>query len=67
MRTMGVVDRYIVGRDDNVVHVDFGHEPDPPAPRFPGAGALRAATVLSDASDALPPNLPNSYLANATA
>jgi hypothetical protein len=69
MRTMSVVDRYIVGRDDNVVHVDFGREPDPPAPRFPGAGSLRAATVLSDASDApaLPPNVPNGYLANATA
>jgi hypothetical protein len=69
MRTMGVVERYIVGRDDNVIHVDFGREPDPPAPRFPGAGSLRAATVLNDASDAfvLPPNAPNGYLPNATA
>jgi hypothetical protein len=56
MRTMGVVDRYIVGRNDNVVHVDFGHEPDPPAPRFPGAGSLRVATVLSDVSDVLAPD-----------
>ena len=56
MRTMGVVDRYVVGRDDNVVHVDFGHEPDPPAPRFPGAGSLRVATVLSYVSDVLAPD-----------
>jgi hypothetical protein len=51
MRRMNVVDRYVVGREDNVFHVDFGHEPDPPPP-FPGAGSLRLATVLSDASDA---------------
>jgi hypothetical protein len=50
---MGVVDRYVVRRDDNVVHVNFAHEPDPPAPRFPGAGSLRFATELNDASDAL--------------
>jgi hypothetical protein len=53
MRTTGVVGQYIVGRDGNIVHVDFGHEPDPPAPRFPGAGSLRFATELNDASDAL--------------
>jgi len=53
MRRMNMVDRYIVGRQDNVFHVDFGHEPDPPPPPFPGAGSLRLATVLSEASDAL--------------
>lgn len=53
MRTTSVVGQYIVGRDGNIVHVDFGHEPDPPAPRFPGAGSLRFATELNDASDAL--------------
>ena len=35
------VDRYVVARDRNVVRVDFQREPDPPAPKFPGAGALR--------------------------
>jgi hypothetical protein len=25
MRTMGVVGQYIVARDGNIVHVDFGH------------------------------------------
>ena len=29
--------RYVVRRDNNVLQVDFGREPDPPAPRFPGA------------------------------
>ena len=57
MRTMDVVDRYIVGRDDNVVHVDFGHEPDPPTPTFPGAGSLRVAAVLSDGAAAIAPEL----------
>lgn len=31
----------ILWREANVVRVDFHKEPDPPAPRFPGAGALR--------------------------
>jgi len=53
MRAMGVVGQYIVGRDGNIVHVDFGHEPDPPAPRFPGASSLRFATELNDANDTL--------------
>jgi hypothetical protein len=34
-------DRYVIARESNVVRVDFNREPDPPAPRFPGAGALR--------------------------
>lgn len=34
-------DRLVIGRDNNVVRVDFGRDPDPPAPRFPGAAALR--------------------------
>ena len=41
MQTVSSADRYVVGRDRNVVLVDFGRRPDPPAPRFPGAGALR--------------------------
>jgi hypothetical protein len=35
--------RYVLGREHNVVHVDFGREPDPPAPKFPGAAALRSS------------------------
>ena len=38
---MKLADRYIIARENNVVLVDFRREPDPPAPRFPGAGALR--------------------------
>ena len=34
-------DRHVVARDCNVLRVDFQRDPDPPAPRFPGAGALR--------------------------
>jgi hypothetical protein len=33
--------RFVIGRENNVVRVDFSREPDPPAPKFPGAGALR--------------------------
>ena len=32
---------YIIGRDDNVLVVDFTRGPEPPAPRFPGANGLR--------------------------
>ncbi len=34
-------DRLVIARDHNVLRVDFQRDPDPPAPRFPGAGALR--------------------------
>ena len=33
--------RLVIGREDNVVRVDFSRDPDPPAPRFPGASGLR--------------------------
>jgi hypothetical protein len=56
MRTMSVLDRYIVGRYENVFHVDFRDDPDPPTPPFPGAGSLRFAAVLSDVNDALGQN-----------
>ena len=36
-----VLDRYVIGRERNVVRVDFRRDPDPPAPKFPGASALR--------------------------
>ena len=34
------VDRYVIARDRNVLRVNFRREPDPPAPKFPGAAAL---------------------------
>lgn len=36
---------YIVGEEGNVVLVDFTPSTDPPAPRFPGACALRKMAV----------------------
>jgi hypothetical protein len=36
------VDRHVIAREGNVLRVDFRRDPDPPAPRFPGAGALRS-------------------------
>ena len=42
MQTEAVINRYVVARDRNVVRVDFiRRDPDPPAPKFPGAAALR--------------------------
>ena len=41
MPPASAIGRYVVARDNNVVRVDFTRQPDPPAPRFPGAGALR--------------------------
>jgi hypothetical protein len=32
---------HILGRENNVVRVDFGREADPPVPKFPGANGLR--------------------------
>ena len=32
---------FVIARERNVVRVDFRREPDPPAPKFPGASALR--------------------------
>lgn len=40
MQTVNVRNHYVVARDSNVLRVDFNREPDPPGPRFPGAGAL---------------------------
>jgi hypothetical protein len=36
------IDRYVIGRESNVLRVDFEREPDPPAPRFPGGAAMHA-------------------------
>jgi hypothetical protein len=49
LNAMARASRYVLGRENNIVRVDFTREPDPPAPRFPGAGALRAAQDLAAA------------------
>ncbi len=36
----GIKER-VLGREGNIVLVDFGRKPHPPAPRFPGASGLR--------------------------
>jgi hypothetical protein len=33
---------HVIGRQDNILLVDFSKRPEPPAPRFPGAAGLRA-------------------------
>lgn len=45
MRSPGC--RCIVAREHNVVRVDFSREPDPPAPRFPGARGARAPAAAA--------------------
>jgi hypothetical protein len=47
MQTKGCVSRYVIGRQDNIVVVDF-RQTNPPAPHSPGAGALRATAVAND-------------------
>jgi hypothetical protein len=47
MQAIGCPRRHIVGRKDNVVIVNF-RAAEPPAPYFPGAGALRVAVVAGD-------------------
>jgi hypothetical protein len=45
-------DRFVIGSEDNVVRVDFSRDPDPPAPRFPGASGLREiGDEISSATD----------------
>jgi hypothetical protein len=39
--------RYVIAREDNVVHVDFDRDSRPPRPPFPGAAALRAGSSSS--------------------
>ena len=48
--------RYIIGRERNVVLVDFGREPDPSKPTFPGAAALRQRRKRLLTSQDHPPN-----------
>ena len=40
-----LLDRLVIAREQNVIRVDFERRPDPPAPHFPGAGALRACVL----------------------
>jgi hypothetical protein len=47
MQAIGCAKWYVIARANNVVVVDF-RRPDPPAPQFPGAGALRAAALEED-------------------
>ena len=49
----GVVDRHVIAREGNVLRVDFERDPDPPAPKFPGACGLRP--VEAPAYDSLLP------------
>lgn len=51
MPGVGFAERYVIARESNVVRVDFTRRRDPPAPRFPGAGALRPATRKIAAMD----------------
>jgi hypothetical protein len=44
---MGSTSRYVIAREDNVVHVDFDRDSRPPRPPFPGAAALRAGSSSS--------------------
>jgi hypothetical protein len=53
----GQLDRYVIGRDRNVVRVNFAREPEPPTPSFPGAGALRAGAWRPQPDDACPASL----------
>jgi hypothetical protein len=47
MPAIGCPDRHVVGRKDKVVIVNF-RGPEPPAPYFPGAGAMRVAVLAGD-------------------
>jgi hypothetical protein len=47
MPGVGFAERYVIARESNMVRVDFARRPDPPAPRFPGAGGLRPHHVES--------------------
>ena len=46
--------RYVLARERNVIRVDFGCEPDPWPPTFPGAGALHGADAKDHTDEAWP-------------
>jgi hypothetical protein len=37
--------RFVIARECNVLRVNFKKDPDPPAPRFPGAAAMRGGAM----------------------
>lgn len=43
---MSTINNRVIGREHNVVQVDFRRQPDLPAPKFPGADTLRRAQML---------------------
>ncbi len=45
---MALLGRYVIARENNVVLVNFRRDTDSPAPRFPGAGALRLESEIDD-------------------
>jgi hypothetical protein len=49
----GQLDRYVIGREQNIVRVNFAREPEPPTSPFPGAGALRLRVWPQMPEDAL--------------
>ena len=49
MQTIGSANTCVIARESNVVVIDF-RRPDPPAPHFPGAGALRAVQGIEEES-----------------
>jgi hypothetical protein len=47
--------RYVIAREDNVVHVDFHRDSRPPLPPFPGAAALRSSPISAHEGFDYPP------------
>lgn len=47
--------RFVIGREGNVLRVDFSRDPDPPVPRFPGACGLREIVDESTSAQGLEP------------
>jgi hypothetical protein len=54
---ISTLDRYVIGREQNIVRVNFMREPEPPTPPFPGAGAMRACAWLAAPVNAYPPGI----------
>jgi hypothetical protein len=54
---MMAANRYVIARESNVVQVNFRPEPDPPAPKFPGASALRKGERFPQSFEIVKPTL----------
>jgi hypothetical protein len=48
MQMIGRAAQHVLGRESNVIRVDFSRRPDPPPPNFPGAGALRGGIECTE-------------------